>query len=331
MYKDSKGIWRQSITINGKRKVFSSKSKKELMLKIATYQNNEKFHTPLFRTIAEHWEDSIQDKLSHGSLRSYTAPLRELIQQFGNKDISDITPNEIQHYLNSLDLAYKSILTRKSVMSMVFEYALVDMGIDIKNPCEHIKIDTRKRRTHRNALTPEEIKQIRETKKDEFLLAPLILYTGCRCGEALALTYGDIDFNKKQIHITKSIDHYGNKPVISTTKTESGNRIVPLLPQLEILLNKKSARSLYIVSGNEPLTKSALRCRWNKWKKDHDIDIDRHQIRHSYASILYQAGIDPKSAQLLLGHANFSTTMDIYTHLSEQHITDALEKLSKLN
>lgn len=51
--------------------------------------------------------------------------------------------------------------------------------------------------------------------------------------------------------------------------------------------------------------------------KKKNISIDRHTIRHEYASILYEAGIDVKEAQQLLGHAQISTTMDIYTHISE--------------
>lgn len=330
MYKDKKGLYRQSVTINGKRKVFSAKTKKDLILKIATFKNEAKYHTPRFKDVADEWEEYIQDKISHGSWRSYKAPLHELVSVFGDRELGDITPNEVQHYLNSLDLSFKSITTRKSVMGMVYDYARINADLDVKNPCENIKVDSRKRRSHRNALTLEEIEKVKSTTKDSFILAPLILFTGMRCGEALALTYDCIDWKKKQIRINKSIDHYGNRPVISSTKTEAGNRIVPLLPQLEALLDKKAPPSDYVVSGSEPLTKSALRCRWNKWKKEYDIDVDRHQIRHSYASILYSAGIDPKSAQKLLGHANFATTMDIYTHLSEEHVTEAYNKLNDL-
>lgn len=326
MYKDSKGLYRQSVTIDGKRKVVSAKTKKDLFLKLALLNESIR-HTPLFRDIADLWGEQTQEKLSHGSWRSYSAPLREVTERFGDKEISSITPNEIQRYLNNLDLSYKSTMTRKSILTQIFNLAIVEFNLDIRNPCDYVKVDTRKPRSKRQALTPEEINAIKSTTKDELLIAPVILYTGCRCGEVLALTYGDVDFEKKVIHINKSIDHYGNKPVISTTKTAAGIRDVPLLPQLEKLLSKGKAKSLYIVSGEKPLTKSALTKRWEKWEKEHNVNIDRHQIRHAYASILYQSGVDPKSAQLILGHANFSTTMDIYTHLSQDHISLALDKL----
>lgn len=324
MYQDSRGFYRQSITINGKRKVFSAKTRKDLMLKIAMYKDNAINHTESFRTIADMWEEQKQEKISRGTWRSYAAPLKDVVKRFGDMEMDKISPRDIQKWLNSLNLSYKSTLTRKGIISMIYDYAMVELDMDIKNPCDRVKVDTRLPRGHRDALTPEEIQAIKDTTKDEFLLAPLILYTGARVGEAMAITYKDIDYKKKVIHITKSVDHIGNKPVISTTKTVNGIRDVPLLPQLEALIPKGKG---YVVSGAEPLTKSALAKRWAKWEKDHNVKFDRHSIRHTYASILYESGIDVKAAQKLLGHANFSTTMDIYTHLSDQHLKDATDKL----
>ena len=330
MYKNEKGLWRQSITIDGKRKVFSAKSKHDLMLKIAEYRNQIKYHTPTYESVASSWQEFTWDRISHGTQRCYASPLSDTVSAFGSKELSDIQPQDIQRWLNSLPLSYKSIATRKSIISQIFDFAYINLGLDIRNPCARIKIDPKKPKGHRQALLPEEIQAIRDTKKGEFILAPLILYTGMRTGEALGLTFSDLDFKKKVIHITKSIDHYGNKPVISTTKTVNSVRDVPLLSQLEALLPDDHSPDRYIVSGDSPLTKSALTKRWAKWKKEHGIEIDRHQIRHTYASILYQAGVDPKSAQHLLGHANISTTMDIYTHMSDQHVKDALAKLETI-
>ena len=329
MYKNKKGLWTQQVTINGVRKVFSSKTKKDLMLKIAKYKNEETFHTPKFRTIADEWAEWKQDKISRGTWRCYNAPLAEILSVFGDHEIGSVTGKDVQKYINSLDLSYKSTMTRKGIISQIYDYAILEKDMDLKNPCLRIRVDKRLPRGHRNALTKDEIDEIKRSSAGEFLVAPLILYTGLRIGEALALQYQDVDFRKKIIHVTKAIDHIGNRPVVSTTKTENGVRDIPLLPQLEALLPKKKPPTDYIVSGEKPLTKSALDKRWKKWEKDHDVRFDRHSIRHTYATILFESGVDVKSAQRLLGHANFSTTMDIYTHLSDQHLREATDKLKE--
>ncbi len=323
MYKDKKGLWRQQVTINGQRKVFSSKSKKDLMLKIANYKNEKTYHTPKFKTIAEQWQEDKWEKVSQGSIRSYSAPLRDLIAEFGEQEIGDITSKDLQRWFNSLNMAYKSVAQRKSVLSMIYDFAIIDLGMDLINMTTRIRLDSRLPRGHRDALSPDEISAITSTTRKEFLLAPLIYYTGCRCGEALALTYGDIDRKNKTITINKAITHQGNRPVISPPKTEKGIRIVPLLPQLEALLPKKKPRAEYIVSGSEPLTKSALRCRWEKWEEDHGVHFDRHSIRHTYATMLWESGVDFKTLQTIIGHANLSTTMDIYAHMSDEKLIEA--------
>lgn len=328
MYQDKKGLWRQQVTIKGQRKVFSAKNKKDLLLKIAVYKNEQTYHTPRFRNVAEQWEEWKQDKVSAGTWRSYYAPLQDLIEYFGNMEMGKISGNDVQKYLNSLNLSYKSTMTRKGIISMIYDYAIIDLDMDLKNPCDRVRVDTRLPRNHRDALSPEEIQAIKDTTANEFLIAPLILYTGMRTGEAMALQFSDIDFQKKVIHITKSIDHHGNQPTISSTKTINSVRDIPLLPQLEALLPKKYRKSDYVVSGEKPLTKSALRNRWAKWESEHGVSFDRHSIRHTYATMLYESGVDVKSAQKLLGHANFQTTMDIYTHLSDEHLQESATKLA---
>ena len=122
MYKDSRGLWRHSVTIDGQRKVFSAKTKKDLLAKMAKYQGQKKFHSPQFGPIAEQWMEAKWDRISSGSRRSYLAPYREILQEFGDREISDITPNEIQKWINSLDLSFKSVSVRKSVLSMIYNW-----------------------------------------------------------------------------------------------------------------------------------------------------------------------------------------------------------------
>lgn len=320
MYRDKRGYWRESVSINGQRKTFSGKTKTEVKLKILQY--NKKAALDLnFSAVAEAWENENWDRLRFGSVRTYLPCLRRAVEQFGNRPLDAIKPKEVQAWISTLGktYAFKTVYNHKCVMSQIFDFAIVNLGIDVPNPCERVKMPAGLKKGHREALSSAERESILATTENEFQLAYLILFTGCRCGEALALKTEDVDFANNTIRIHQAVTHHGNQPVLSPPKTEKSVRTVPLLPplkrRLEALHLKKGQ---FIVSGEKPLTKSALNRRWAKWCKDHGVQIDRHSIRHQYATTLFEAGIDAKTAQDLLGHAQISTTMDIYTHLSDE-------------
>ena len=319
MFKDKRGLWRQSVYINGKKKTFSAKSKKDLALKMIQFDIKQKDSLKL-EYVAEQWREENWEKLRFGSLRTYEPCLKRIIAKFGDKNIEDIKPLEIQVWLKELGNTYaqKTVSNHKCLLSQIFDYAIVSLNLDIYNPCDRVKLPSGLKKSTREALSSNERQAILSTTKDEFQLGLIILFTGCRLGEALALQLKDIDFKNDVIHISKSVGFHGNKPFINPPKTKSGNRTVPLLPPLKQRLKELKLKPTdYLVSGEKPLTKSILYRRWMNYCKSKGIDIDRHSIRHQYATTLYEAGIDPKSAQELLGHAQIATTMDIYTHISE--------------
>lgn len=328
MKKRADGRYEQVITINGKRKTFYGKTQREINRKIYEYKG-EAEKGVLFGTVADSWRENHMEKLSFGTQRSYSAPFSRIQETFHDKYINEVGHKEVQSFLSSLNMSFKSVSTHKTVISQIFDYAIVEFGVDIANPCDRIKLDSRLPRSHRQQATAEQEKAILETKPTELLLAPLIYYTGMRCGEALALTFRDIDYVNKTISINKSISHHGNQPYVSAPKTANAVRTVPLLPQLEALIGCGEPNE-YVISGDKPLTKSALTKRWQKWEKDHNVRIDRHSIRHTYATKLYDAGVGIKSSQALLGHANASTTLNVYTHLNQSHVSEAAEKLKNV-
>lgn len=320
MKKNDKGLYRTAITINGKRKWFSGKTRKDVMQKIALYRIEERNSTT-FGSVAEKWQEDNWDRLRFGSYRTYAPCLERAIQKFGKTDIDKLKPIEIQTWLRDLGrtYAFKTVANHKSIVSQVCDYAIVNLGIDMYNPCDKVKMPAGLKKGTRNALSADERTAILSTTKGENQLAFLILFTGCRLGEALALQMKDIDMKNNVVHITKSVAFHGNQPVIQSTKTENGIRDVPLLSPLKDRLKElKLPAEAYIVSGEKPMTKSALYRRWDAFCKAKGIHIDRHSIRHQYATTLYEAGIDAKTAQDLLGHAQIATTMDIYTHISEE-------------
>ena len=338
-YDKAKKLWRKQVTIKGIRKVFSGKTKQDVMLKLVEYQNGVT-SCPFFRDVADEWEEQHWTEIRQGSWRSYNAPLRRIVERFGASRMDSITPKHVQTFLNQLgkDYSAKTVSQHKNIISMIYRFAIVEKDLDLTNPAEHVTVPAGLRKTTRTALTPEQKRIIADPENSRSFVLPFLIYwTGCRCGEALALQLQDVDFKEKTIAITKSVAHNGNQPTIGAPKTKNAYRFIPLLPPLEKRLREAKMKPTdYICTGEETtLTKSALDKRWKKWCAEHGLTdpagkpaVDRHTIRHQYATTLYEAGIEAKSAQHLLGHADIKTTMEIYTHISRNQFQKDAEKLA---
>lgn len=80
--------------------------------------------------------------------------------------------------------------------------------------------------------------------------------------------------------------------------------------------------------GKTLLSRSRASRLWSEWQKEAGTTLTAHQVRHGYATALLEAGVDPKVAQKLLGHAQISTTLDIYTHVRDEAIKDAAARMN---
>ena len=170
------------------------------------------------------------------------------------------------------------------------------------------------------------------------LFAYFLLYTGLRKGEALALIFNDIDMDNKVIHVNKTLVYKGSQGFIKPcTKTEAGMRDVNILSVLLPKLPKgKPDTPVFANTNGEYITNSQYSRMWNKYLKDSGIKdildttgttLCAHQLRHAFATILYEAEIPVKDAQELMGHADIQTTHKIYTHISEKRRQITVDKL----
>lgn len=81
-------------------------------------------------------------------------------------------------------------------------------------------------------------------------------------------------------------------------------------------------------SEEDYLTKKQLQNRWTAWQKRYDIQVTAHRLRHGFATMLLEAGIEPKDAQELMGHADIKITMDIYAEIRSKRKEHTREKLN---
>lgn len=328
--KRADGLRQKQITINGKRRVFYGHSEREILQKIREYKEEAK-QGRTFQAVADEWEEEHFPTLAYNTLKGYKPALRRATEHFKDTRIKSITPRDISVFLDAFakkGYAKKTVTTQLLVTNMIMDKAVLDGDMEY-NPCASVKVPKGLKKTRREIPTDQEIEVVKNSLNKPFgLFAYFLLYTGCRRGEALALTYGDIDRQNRVIRITKSVYHDNNRPKIKTPKTAAGTREIILLDAISrVLPDGKKGDLLFPNDNGDILTETQFHKNWVTYCESVGICVTPHQLRHAYATILYEAGVDDKDAQELLGHANISTTRDIYTHITKtrrQHTADLL-------
>ena len=326
------GLHESIITINGKRKAFRGKTDREVWTKIKNYKAEaESGRTDTFENVAHDWWCEIEPTLAPNSLRNYSPAYERAVSEFGKADVAKITAKEIEKYINRFAKTYakKTVITQRQIIRQIMNKAQREGYIQY-NPAEAVLLPKNLPQKKRHAPTQDQIQKIKDIVNDEFgLFAFLIYYAGCRRGEALALRYEDIDRDEKRISISKSVYYVGTRPNIKPPKSDSGERDVPLLDDLAAHLPDRKYGYIFSDDGGKsPLNDHRLTGLYDRYRERTGVNVSPHEIRHGYATALHDAGVDFKTAQRLLGHAQLSTTMDIYTDVLDKSLTSAAQKMN---
>lgn len=333
MYRRKDGLYEKLITIDGKRKAFRGRTEKEVMKKIVQYQG-EREKGPLFSAVAEAWQEEHWKTLSENSKKNYNPAYARAVEHFGDEYVRNITAQQINRFIIgfSKGRAQKTVKTQLSIISMVLSYAVLQGYID-QNYAHYVSIPRNLPKRRRDLPSDEDIRRVKENVKKPFgLFAYLVLYTGCRRGEALALQYEDFDFQNNTIAISKSVCYANGRAFLKTPKTESGNRTVILLDKLKKYIPKCKKGFIFAEKDrNMLITEGEFQTLWEHYQKETGVTCTPHCLRHAYATMLFEAGLDVKDAQALMGHANISVTQDIYTHIRNARMKQAAEKLNRFD
>lgn len=318
MYQRPDGLFEKVLTLDGKRVAFRGKTEAEVFKKISAYEA-KKEASRTFQEVADEWEDYHFNSISLTTQKTYKPCIKRALETFGEIPIKDITSQMVQNFMEAMgrkDFAQKTVANQRIVLNLIFDYAGLHDGL-LNNPMDFTKIPKGLKKTARELPSDADIRKIKENVNHTFGLFPFfILYTGCRRGEALALQFKDIDRENKVIHIRKSIFFFTNKPEIKEPKTKAGIRDLPLLDVLAEQLPDGRPDDFVFSPDGQPYHSSRLTRAWKKYCEDTGVSCTPHQLRHAYATMLYEAGIDRKDAQSLMGHADITTTENIYTHIS---------------
>lgn len=331
-----------SKTINGKRVFFYSseltekKASKDIENQMISYQINIK-KGKTFQDVADEWEEWHYPEISPTTAERYSQYISKITSKMQKKYIREITLGDLSYILvemSSQGYSSKTIRDCASVMRLIFKYAVMKSYIEYsENPTLLLSPPKGKPAVTRQPLTPTEIAAINKHRDNEIgRLMFFCLYTGLRKGEALALQWSDIDWKNRIINVNKSMYYVGNNPQIKTTKTKAGTRKVMLLDVLYDELKNWKRDSIYVFSHQgHTYTTGSLQNKIVKFcKSDNDMkNVTLHRLRHTFCTMLYEFGINVKDAQAIMGHADITTTQNIYTHVRDYKLLGAASVINE--
>ncbi|MFR7820809.1 tyrosine-type recombinase/integrase [Candidatus Pseudoruminococcus sp.] len=248
-------------------------------------------------------------------------------------------------------LSNNTILCYHRIISSILGEA-VKQGILLSNPCSRVRTPKIK---HKEAEYLEEndvIRLLQSLEKEPLqyrALITLLLYSGMRRGEALGLTWKDINFKDNLIDINKSSLYVSGKGIFDDeTKNESSKRVIKVpqsvidsLKQLQIEQFHKrqmltdedwqDCDKVFKASNGSPLHPDTLSSWFKRFLKRHNLpNCHIHTLRHTNASLLIAQGINVRTVSNRLGHAQTSTTENIYSHAIKTADEKAAETLEEI-
>jgi integrase len=304
---------------------------------------------PLLKEYASVWITvTVPATCKASTLIDYKSILENhVLPAFGKLPVSEINRLMVKQFLQEkikAGLASSTVSHMKSVISGVLNLAVDDETI-ASNPAQRLgKIKKSKNIGEAcDFLTREELSLLLSTMREHFPqhypLALTLARTGARLGEALALQWGDIDFNGRRLKIQRSFSRG------KLDKPKSGkSRLLDMSLQLKGALSKlkhdrrnealnrgweKTPEWIFVTKKGEPVDADGWRRRvFSKALEKAGLrKIRIHDLRHTYASLLIQAGESLAYVRDQLGHHSIKVTVDIYGHLAPGGNRDAVDRL----
>lgn len=258
----------------------------------------------------------------------------------------DLQEDDIQDYVNALTADGYSLSTIKKQFNLISGFLRFanTKGIfprpihnNVKLPAQSIVKKPKRGIEAYDIFEQDALRKVLETGESPgYFAALLMLETGMRIGECLALTWSDIDWARRAIRINKTFVRLGNRSkqfVQNEAKSYSSNRTIPLGQRACLYLNelrRREERPCEYIFHNEygqPLSYEAMRYHISQACRKAGVPYyGQHVFRHTFATNCYNRGCDVKILSKLLGHSNVSITYNIYVHL----FGDALEEMRKV-
>lgn len=339
------------VSVNGKLKTLYSDNARDLEKQYIEYKHLDnkgadiENETITVSTWTDEWLKTYKKNVTKGTYKMYSDIVRLYIKpNIGNIKLKKLKQSDIVNLINKLE---EKNLTKTITDTLILIKSLLNKAVENDYIYKNVALGiTAKRRAkpEKIPLTTETINKITELAQtnDNAFMILFLIYTGLRRGEVIPLQYKDIDIDNKIINVDKAVYIATNQPEIKDTKNHESRKV----PIFNIIYNrlvemkKKHNNDEYVFPSkhNKIMSQTSIRRKLDNvlhlLNKDIEKDEDKitftlHQLRHTFACILYKAGIDAKQAQLWTGHKDIRVLLDIYTHLDSQDNQQSVDKVNQ--
>jgi integrase len=281
--------------------------------------------TPAYTSLGERTRERYD-----GNLRTHLRP------RFGDRKLQEIDGDDVAELLTALDKADKAGWTQRNVLttlSALYRWASGRRKLAAFNPVRQLERHERPkvRKQKGRTLQPREITALIDsatTDRYRVLIATAI-FTGLRLQELLALRWQDVDFDAGEVRVRHQLTR--KRAELFEVKSDAGVREVTLRPQLAQVLRHHKAASAHSLPGSfvfaaiaggplgwRNVERRAMDAAYAAALKAKRIPVGRpkpvmHDARHTFGSMLIREGADVYSVSRQMGHANVSTTLNVYT------------------
>ncbi|QOS97926.1 site-specific integrase [Brevibacterium sp. JNUCC-42] len=349
-------IYTTTDPITGKKKQTTKrgfKTKKEAQLDAIQFEQDiaNGLYSPsskvvTFEDVYQQWFEIHAKTIKRSTQKSIKSLFKnQIIPHFGKLHMKDISKHYCQTFINQIATKFKAVSIVKMYVGQVFTFAL-KMDLIKMNPIEYVVIPKKASNfvyeddtEDRSYWERNEIKQFISITKEELkfrdvLLFHMLIYTGARKGEILALQWHDIDFDKKTVSFSKTLFYDKEGFIFQTPKTACSKRVISIDSKTLDLLRKwrteVKKRQLALTTpihtndmiftrvDGVPLRLAYPNDKLKEIIKKHNLHpITIHGLRHTHASLLFEANASIKEVQERLGHTDIKMTMNIYTHVTK--------------
>lgn len=345
-----KGLLTKTFTLpDGKRKYVTAKTKEELEEKVFRLKLEMRMGVDInddttVGELVQMWYDAdVKPKVAGNTAATIRSTINQHVLPYLSMDrVRDVTPLKIKLVLNKATEKGLTVNTVRVVLRILRgAFALAEEnGMILRSPVLQRYKAEGKALKKRDALTPEEEAGLLEALKgtSAYLFVWLGLSTGARRGELLGLKWDCVDLDNAEITLRRNLIFQGfnQYELHEYLKTEASTRVVPIPYDLVAALRAEKAvtKSVFVLprSDGQPYRANNFEAMWGQVtrrsgsEKREDarapfvrthIHVTPHILRHTYATRCFEAGLDLKEVQHLLGHSSIQMTMEIYTHYCE--------------